>query len=96
MKEGRVNDVVNLRDLRVRYAPHSEESEPRPGECAAAYDALHPCRRRASFACRNGHGACRTHVGLQIVAGHLERSCSICGEALQGSVERPATSAIGG
>ncbi len=97
MKEGRVNDVVNMRDLRVRYAPHAEENETRPGECAAAYDALHPCRRRASFICPSGHGACRTHVGLQITGGRLERSCSICGDVLRSSAERhPATSLLTG
>ena len=96
MKEGRVNDVVNLRDLRIRFAPHTPEAEPRPGECAAAYDALHPCRRRAAFVCSNGHGACRTHVGLQIADGRLVRSCSICGQTLHGNVERAAASLLTG
>lgn len=96
MKEGRVNDVVNLRDLRGKFSPHAE-FESRPGECAAAYDALHPCRRRAAFTCPSGHGSCRAHVGLQLGDGRLTRSCSICGDALSSCVEsHPAAGALAG
>ncbi|HEY9085487.1 MAG TPA: hypothetical protein VIN40_06080 [Candidatus Tyrphobacter sp.] len=86
MREGRVNDVVNLRDLRAKYPAHiPAPPSDRPGECAAAYDSLHPCRRRAAFTCANGHGACRGHVGLQIDDAHLRRGCSICGAELAGT-----------
>lgn len=96
MKEGRVNDVVNLRDLRLKYAPHEDGMSGRPGECAAAYDALHPCRRRAVFVCPKEHGSCRAHVGLQLVASKLGRSCSICGDALSSVEHHPATEALSG
>jgi hypothetical protein len=97
MKEGRVNDVVSLRDLRLTFAAHPDTGEPRPGECAAAYDALHPCRRRAAFTCSHGHGSCRAHVGLQLLDGALTRSCSMCGDVLTSCVERhPATSLLAG
>lgn len=97
MKEGRVNDVVNLRDLRGKHARYADAADGHPDECAAAYDALHRCRRRAAFACPNGHGSCRAHVGLQLVEARLVRSCSICGDVLTSCVERhPATSLLAG
>ena len=97
MKEGRVNDVVSLRELRGTYLAHPDGNAGRPGECAAAYDALHPCRRRAAFVCSNGHGSCRAHVGLQLILAKLVRSCSICGDALTSCAEHhPATGLLSG
>jgi len=97
MKEGRVNDVVSLRDLRRTFSAHAQSTPGRPGECAAAYDALHPCRRRAAFVCPSEHGSCRAHVGLQLVAMKLVRSCSICGGELVGCADvHPATSLLAG
>lgn len=96
MRDGRVNDVVNLRDLRSKYPAHVvAPPSDRPGECAAAYDSLHPCRRRAAFACANGHGSCRGHVGLQIVDLRLRRGCSICGAELKGT-DHPVTGLLAG
>ncbi|MGH7736971.1 MAG: hypothetical protein ACREMP_03740 [Candidatus Tyrphobacter sp.] len=96
MKEGRVNDVVNLRDLRSHYAAHAGDAG-RSGECAAAYDSLHSCRRRAVFVCSNGHGSCRAHVGLQVVSETLVRACSICGGALANCTQpHPAIGLLSG
>jgi hypothetical protein len=91
MREGRVNDVVGLRDLRATYHPVESLPPSRSGECIAAYDSLHRCRRRAVFVCANGHGSCRAHVGLEIQEDRLGRSCAICGARL----ESAAHSAMG-
>ncbi len=95
MREGRVNDVVAVRDMRSKYHPPAAAPPDRPGECIAAYDALHRCRRRAVFVCENGHGSCRGHVGLEIRDTRLGRSCAICGATLQGA-EHPAMGLLAG
>jgi hypothetical protein len=88
MREGRVNDVVALRDAREKYQALEPKSTASFGECGAVYDSLHRCRRRAVFVCANGHGSCRGHVGMQIHAASLGRSCAICGAPLHGAEPR--------
>jgi hypothetical protein len=94
MRSGRVNDVIALRDAKASFQG-SDDALTRSGECVAAYDALHRCRRRAIFVCKNGHGSCRGHVGFQFSGADLRRSCSICGAEL-GYAERTASALLTG
>jgi hypothetical protein len=83
MRDGRINDVVAIKDIRRSTATPDAVAPVTPGECVIAYDSVHPCRRRAIFTCANGHGSCRGHVGLRIdEPATLRRSCSICGADL--------------
>lgn len=95
MREGHINDVVSLRDVRASNQRIDPPVPERPGECVAAYDALHRCRRRAVFVCENGHGSCRAHVGLEILASGLGRSCAICRAPL-GAAPHPAMGLLAG
>lgn len=83
MRQGHINDVVAIKDIRRSEAAIDTDAPLMPGECVTVYDSVHRCRRRALFSCKNGHGSCRGHVGLRIdEATTLRRSCSICGADL--------------